>query len=392
MGNLYNSTGYPIYNDKIINSQGCYVYDDKGNKYLDFESGVWCLSLGHKHPKIMAAIYDQLNRISHVGYKYNDEVAEKAAEKLIQITGISSAKCVFLSSGSEAVEYGIKMAKALRPNKKGICLTNQYFSAYGSASNLSSPEWINIPWTHDEQKSVEEWTSKLVSFIDFEQIGVFVFDAGNTSGLVKLPPYNLVSAINQLLKKVDGIMVVDEVTCGIGRTGKWFGYMNYNLSPDIVAIGKGLGNGYPVSAVVIKDELAENATQVGFHYAQSHQNDPLGCRIAYEVIKTIEEDQLLENAATLGEYFRGGYSKIMGCNNVLNEVRGIGFLNSIQFSERIKPEQLLELDKLLFINGFVVGIKPNDKVLRTYNPLITETYMIDNYLEVLEVLLKKLCL
>lgn len=390
MSDLYNSTGYPLYNGKIINSQGCYIYDDKGNTYLDFESGVWCLPLGHKHPKIISAMYDQINRLSHVGYKYNDEIVEKAAEKLIQISGFSSAKCVFLSSGSEAVEYGIKMAKALRPNKKCICLANQYFSAYGSASNLSSTEWVRIPWDHKENKSVEEWTSMLISLIDFQQIGVFVFDAGNTSGLVKLPPHNLVSAISRLLEKVDAITVVDEITCGIGRTGNWFGYMNYNLTPDIVAVGKGLGNGYPVSAVIIKENLTENATQLGFHYGQSHQNDPLGSRIAYEVINTIEEEHLLENTITLGKYFRDGYSKIMASYNALTEVRGIGFLNSLQFSDRINPEQLMELDKQLFENGFIVGMKPKEKVLRTYNPLITEAYMIDHYLEVLEVLLRKL--
>lgn len=390
MSFIYNSTGYEMYNAKITNSKGCYIFDNNGNKYLDLESGVWCLPLGHQHPKIMAAMQEQMNRLCHVGYKYNNEIVEKAAEKLIEIAGMHSGKCVFLSSGSEAVEYSIQLAKVLNPDKKCVCLQNQYLSAYGHGANLLNPEWIRFPWNDKEEKSIDEWTHELNSTIDFKNVGAFVFEAGNSSGLVKLPPFNLVSALNKIMKDIGAFIVVDEITCGIGRTGKWFGYMHYDIEPDIVAVGKGLGNGYPVSAIVMKQDVAVRLKQTDFHYAQSHQNDPLGCRIVFEVLKTIEEENLLENTNFLGEYLRDEYRRLAKTYSVIHEVRGIGFLNSIQFSNEILEGQLVKLDKILFSRGFIVGMKPKDKVLRTYNPLISDKTMVDSFIENLDICLREL--
>ncbi len=382
--NVIHYTTKFVNSRNIINGQGCYVYDLDGKKYLDLEAGVWCLSLGHKHPRIMAAMGEQMNQVCHVGYKYNAHITERAAEKLAGIAGFPSGKCVFLSSGSEAVEYGIQIAKVLRPQKKCISLANQYLSAYGNGANLTNQDWICIPWDSCKEKSVEEWYDELTDFIDFQEVGIFVFDAGNSSGLVKLPPYNLVRALSLKIREFNVLTVVDEVTCGIGRTGKWFGYMNYDIDPDIIAAGKGLGNGYPVSAVIFKDEIAKDSLQADFHYAQSHQNDPLGCRIALEVIQTIEDDALLEKAVILGEYLRDGYKKIKERYSIIEEIKGIGLLNSIKFSDEIQPEQMANLDKQLFNAGFIVGMKPKERTLRTYISLIADKFMIDSYLAALD--------
>lgn len=383
MSSLYNSTGYPLYTQNIMNSQGCYVYDSNGKSYLDFESGVWCIPLGHKHPRVLSAMREQMERVCHVGYKYNDEIAEKAAEKLLNVAGFSSGKCVFLSSGSEAVEYAIQIAKILRPNKKCICLMYQYLSAYGNGADLNNPDWISIPWDDSLEKSAEEWYDELTSSINFYDVGIFVFEAGNSSGLVKFPSQNLVKALSLITQEFNVLTVVDEVTCGIGRAGKWFGYMNYQMQPDIIAVGKGVGNGYPVSAVIIKDELATEALQQGFRYAQSHQNDPLGCRIVFEVIRTIEDDALIDNSVILGEYLRSKYKKLKESYPIIEEIKGKGLLNSIRFSDEIEPEYLSNLDKHLFDSGYIVGMKPKEKTLRTYMPLITEKSMIDSYMKAL---------
>lgn len=384
MSYIYNSTGYKMFNGNIINSRGCYIFDKEGNRYLDMESGVWCLPLGHKHPKIMTAMQEQMSRLCHVGYKYNDVIVEKAAKKLVEIAKMPTGKCVFLSSGSEAVEYGIQLAKVLRPTKKCLCLENQYLSAYGYGGNLMNSDWIRIPWNDQVDKSIEDWTNDLKSTIDFNSIGVFVFEAGNSSGLVKLPPYNLVKALNLILKEIGALIVVNEITCGIGRTGKWFGYMHYEIIPDIIAVGKGLGNGYPVSAVIIKDDVVANVEQTDFHYAQSHQNDPLGCSIALAVLTTIEEENLLEKTKLMGEYFRQEYRKLKQKHSVIKEVRGIGFLNSIEFSDKIEESHLEQLENNLYTRGFIVAMKAKDKVLRTYNPLILEKDMIDSFIDSLD--------
>ena len=129
--------------------------------------------------------------------------------------------------------------------------------------------------------TIEWYEEGLQNEVDFSEIGVFLFEPGNSGGIVKFPPCNLISALNRICKKNNIVFVVDEVTTGIGRTGKWFGYMHYSIVPDIVCMGKGLGNGYPVSAIAMTEDISERALAAHFHYAQSHQNDSLGCRVAH---------------------------------------------------------------------------------------------------------------
>lgn len=387
---LFNSTGYRTYNKNIINANGCYVFDNCGNKYLDLEAGVWTLPLGHCDDDINKAIHQQVDTLIHCGYKYSHQIAEGCANKLLTITGLKNGKCVFLSSGSEAVEYGVQLAKSIRSNKKCICLENQYLSAYGSCKQQYEQEWEFVEWDYRATKSVEQFYNDLSLAIDFSKVGVFVFEPGNSSGLVKLPPKNLVTALSLLCAENNVIIVVDEITCGVGRTGKWFGYMHYEMQPHIIAVGKGLGNGYPISCVVIEENAAIDAQKVNFHYAQSHQNDPLGCRVAYEVLTKIEQKQLLEKTNEVASYFMKRYKELQQKYPIISEIRGIGLLLCIELSVNVSCEAMLDIEKSLFEQGFIVGIKPNERVIRTYCPLIIESKMIDEYISALKNILHQI--
>ena len=152
---------------------------------------------------------------------------------------------------------------------------------------------------------------KFLKEIPFDKIGAFVFEPGGSGiGFVHFPPRPLVEAIAGRVRASGGLIVANEITTGIGRTGKWFGFQHYDIQPDIVALGKGLGNGYPVSAVAVREETAEKLERGGFHYVQSHQNDPLGCAIAREVIAALHEEKLIERGAELGAYFLEGLREI----------------------------------------------------------------------------------
>lgn len=380
---IYNCTGIVQYQKDIIDSEGCYVIDHNGHRYLDLEAGVWCLPLGHKHPQIVTCMKEQIDKITHVNYRYNHKIAEQAASKLLDITCLHRGKCVFLSSGSEAVDFGIRMARQLRPNKQCICLSNQYLSAYGFGSDTNTDDWMRIQWSYHDRKSEKEWLH-ILSSIDFEEIGVFVFEAGNSSGLVKLPPIHLVKAIVKKIHDVTGIIVVDEVTCGIGRTGKWFGYMHYGIKPDLIAIGKGLGSGYPISAVVMEKSVTHALEKINFHYAQSHQNDPLGCRIAYEVITYMERNNILKDVNDLGKYVRDQCKLLIHEGSIIEEVRGIGLMNCIQLSDTLSEQDMLEIEKYFIHRHIIVGVVPKEKCLRIYMPFIIEKAMIDHFIKVLK--------
>lgn len=384
METLFNSTGYMVYENDMVRGAGCYVLNQNGTKYLDLEAGVWALPLGHCDHDINMAMHRQIDGLVHCGYKYNHRITQQCAQELLNITGLEHGRCVFLSSGSEAVEYGVQLAKSIRPNKKCICLNNQYLSAYGNCMQKNELAWETIAWNVQDSKSVAQYMEELSHTIDFSQVGIFVFEPGNSSGLVKLPPQNLVQALQLLCEQHNIIIVVDEVTCGIGRTGKWFGYMHYNLRPHIIAAGKGLGNGYPVSAIILEAGTATAAEQSGFHYAQSHQNDPLGCCVAYEVLTKIQREHLLDHTTTIAAYFMQKYKELQQKHPIIVDIRGIGLLLCIELSPTVACETLYEIEKKLFELGFIVGVKPNERVIRTYCPLIITKEMIDSYIDALQ--------
>lgn len=389
MAVLFNSTGFKVYNNDIINAKGCYIFDSTGKKYLDLESGVWTLSLGHCDEDVNRGIHRQLDSIIHCGYKYSNRIAEKCAEELLEITGFDGGSCTFLSSGSEAVEFAVQIAKCVRPDKKIFCLKNQYFSAYGSCMPKNTKSWEVVEWKCESEKSVEDYYNDISQSLDFSSIGVFVFEPGNSSGLVKLPPYNLVKALNILCKENDIVIVVDEVTSGIGRTGKWFGYMHYDIQPHLVAAGKGLGNGYPVSAVIIKANTTIEAKEANFHYAQSHLNDPLGCSVVFEVLTKIKRERLLDHVNEVGSYFIEKYREIQRELPIVSEVRGVGLMLCIELSTNVTSETMTDIEKELFDRGFIVGIKVKERVIRTYCPLIVTKEMIDEYITALKCVLEK---
>jgi len=373
-----------LYNESIRYAEGCFIYDEYNNKYADFDSGVWTLSLGHNNRRINMRIMDQLYDIMHTGYGYTHHVVEDAAGKVLKLADFKDGKCLFLTSGSEAVEFSIKLAKKIMSKPMFFSLENHYLSAYGDSGNyINSNDWITLDW----QGNINDCDSVLEG-IPFDKIGAFVFEPGNASGLVKLPPNDLIGKIALKVKENDGLIIVDEVTTGIGRTGKWFGFENYDIKPDIVACGKGIGNGYPVSVAVLNEGVCDLIEESDFTYGQSHMNDPLGCAVICEVIDVIKKENLLNNSLINGMYLKEGLISLSKKYSSIKEVRGIGLMCAMEFHDEMEDEKLLKLHEYLYHKGFIVGLKLKFKTIRFYPPLIVEKYLIERLLSSLNEVLK----
>jgi acetylornithine/N-succinyldiaminopimelate aminotransferase len=206
--------------------------------------------------------------------------------------------------------------------------------------------------------------------IRFESIGAFVFEPGGSgSGFVRFPPKQLVRDIAQRVKPAGGFVVANEITTGMGRTGKWFGFQHYDIQPDIVALGKGLGNGYPVSAVAMTRNIAEQLENNGFRYAQSHQNDPLGCAVALEVISTMLEESLVEKGNVIGGFFLEGLNRLRKKYTIVKEARGRGMLLALEFRTHESFSATAAYHALLE-KGFLAGYYPAGNILR-FDPALT---------------------
>lgn len=369
-----NCTPYEMMIPNIVKSEGCYVYDDAGKAYMDMESGVWCTSIGHNHPSVGRAIGNQLGISGHVGYRYSASIVEQAAGMVLDVMGTPDGRCVFLSAGSEAVELAVQAAIRIQGTAKPyvLCLNNYFLSSYGQSAQRPQRNWIaiDVPATQDTQ-----WQQE-VDNLPFDRIGAFVFEPGNASGLVKLPPKDFIACIASRIKEHGGLIVVDEVTTGIGRTGKWFGFEHYGLSPDIVACGKGIGNGYPVSCVAMREGIAERLLGTGFRYAQSHQNDPLGCAVISAVLTEITEKNLIANAAQMGEFFVGRLTGLCDENGYIAEVRGRGLMIAV---ELLPSAPIERIHRSLCESGYLVGMNVPNRVLRIYPPLMIERDMIESF-------------
>lgn len=370
MNHVWRSSGYELLKNDIVQGEDCYLYDSQNKRYIDLEAGVWCTALGHNHRRVSQVLKNQINLIGHLGFRYTNELIEETAVKVLDTVNFTDGKCLFLSSGSEAVEFGVQVIKHLTTKPLLLTLANSYLAAYGSAGKKVQAEWAIFKW---EQcvNCTKKCTSQCDNLknIPFQSIGGLVFEPGSTSGLVKFPPKQLVQKLARMVKEQNGIIMCNEVTTGFGRTGAWYGYEHYELKPDIITMGKGMGNGYPVSAVVMNNDFAKMVENSSFRYAQSHQNDAYGCAIVKEVINIIREEDLIKRSRDIGLKFLDQLTQLQDRYSMITEVRGRGLMIAIEFDRNDDTFSLDSIHRELFARGFLVGYHPLANLLRFYPPL-----------------------
>ena len=375
---IINLIGHDLKINNIIKADNCTLTDQNGTKYLDLESGVWCTSIGHSNKAVSEVIYNCSNLFMHSGYCYNSMDVNNSAKKVLEISGLNNGKCVFLCSGSEAVDLAISVSMHITKRKKILVLSDSYLSAFGHFANKDEIEtynWIN-------RNALNE--------IDYTTIGAFVFEPGSSSGLVRFPEINIISEIIENVRKSGGLLIANEVTTGIGRTGSWFGFNHYGISPDIIAVGKGIGNGYPVSCVLFSEETVSKIDLNNFHYGQSHQNDPMGAKVALCVINEIEKNNLIDRANKIGNYIKSRIECIKEKYGVIKEIRNRGLMFAVEFEPLEFRSISQEVTDILFQEKIILVKRPNNEVIR-FDPALTINQSdVDFFLKVFEKAIKEI--
>ncbi len=340
---------------EIVRADDCYLFSSNNKQIVDFESGVWCVNLGHCNKRINAVMHSQIDSIVHLGYRFGNKLPNRLSEILLQRLNFINGKSVFLSSGSEAVNLAISFAKQITGCSKILTIGSSYLSAYGHGMSVDTNQLIvKIP--------INNYTA--LTSIDFSDIAAFVFVPGTAGAVIDFAELDFIHQICALIKSNNKLLVIDEVTSGFGRTGKWFGYEHYAIQPDIVALGKALGNGYPVSAVCVNSETGERIENLGIVYAQSHQNDPLGCAIGLEVMAVIEDEQLIARSESVGSAFKNMLVDLHQRFTQITDVRGKGLMLALELESADLARCIYQK---LYESGFYVGIK--NRILRFMPPL-----------------------
>jgi acetylornithine aminotransferase len=293
----------------------------------------------------------------HLGFRYLSPVVEEAAASLLDLTGMAGGRCVFLASGSEAVNLALNLARLVTHKTRFVCLEPTFLSSYGEGASQSPSHWT----------LVERDAGGPDRAMDWGPVAAFVLEPGSACGSIQFPSEALVSGMAGEVHRHGGLVVVDEVVTGFGRSGQWFGFNHFGIQPDVVAVGKGLGNGYPVSAVIVSAKVAEAVEAAGLHYVQSHQNDPLGCAVALEVIHTLRDEGLIARSRDVGRTLLDQLTAIGPLYPAIREVRGRGLMVAVEFHERLKAGLVFErmLDR-----GFLVGCSPGYNAMR-FMPALT---------------------
>ena len=314
----------------LVEGSGTFVWDAEGNEYLDFVSGIAVTNIGHCHPKMVHAVQDQVETLVHVSNLYYNERQPVLAKKLAEHSGMTGAKCFFANSGAEANEGLIKLARlwGSEQGKYEIITMRQSFHGRTLATLTATgqdkvktgfgplPEGFTYANFNDIQSVEDTITSKTVA--------VLIEVLQGEGGVIPADPVFL-SDLRKLCDERGLLLLCDEVQTGMGRTGKWFGFQNYSIQPDAFSLAKGLGNGFPIGAIVAGEKLAD-VFQPG-HHATTFGGTPLACAAAQAVVDVIEEEDLLMNTLMMGAYFVEGLCEIAAKHKKWIEcVRGFGLL------------------------------------------------------------------
>lgn len=363
----------------LVEGTGTFVWDAEGNEYLDFVSGIAVTNIGHCHPKMVQAVQDQVETLVHVSNLYFNEKQPQLAEALASRSGLPGAKCFFCNSGAEANEGLIKLAR-LWGSEKGkfeIITMRQSFHGRTLATLTATgqekvkagfgplPEGFVHANFNDLQSVADAITSRTTA--------VLVEALQGEGGVISAEP-EFLSGLRALCDEKDILLLCDEVQCGMGRTGKWFGFQNYDIQPDAFSLAKGLGNGFPIGALVAGKKLAD-IFQPG-HHATTFGGTPLACTAALSVIQVIEEEDLLANTAMMGGCFTEGLCEIaMKHKQWIAGVRGRGLMLGL-----VLDVPALPLQKKLQEKGLLT-LATAGNVLRLLPPLNVSQAEIDQALK-----------
>lgn len=359
--------------------KGMKLYDTEGKEYYDFLGGIAVNVLGHGHPVLVEAICSQASKVIHTSSLYYIEPQAKLAKMLVENS--CAERVFFANSGAEANEGAIKLAKIYfkkknMPDKYGIITIKNSFhgrtlttvAATGQEKYQKPYEPLIPGFKHVPLNDIEA----LKSAITDEVCAIMLEPVQGESG-VHPADIEYMKAVRQLCDEKGLLLIFDEVQTGIGRTGKLFGYEHFGVEPDIFTLAKALGGGVPIGAVCAKEFVAK-AFEPGDH-GSTFGGNPLACAAGLAVLETIIKEDLVSKASQTGDYFKKLLAKLSEKHGNIAEIRGIGLMIGIEFSDN----RAVEIKNRLFDKGFIVG-SVGKSVLRLLPPLIIKNEDVDAFI------------
>ncbi|MGV3529414.1 MAG: aspartate aminotransferase family protein [Flavisolibacter sp.] len=343
---------YPIQNINITKAKGSYVWDDKGNAYLDMYGGHAVISIGHTHPHWVKRIEEQLEQIAFYSNSVQIPLQQQLADKLATVSGKENFQLFLVNSGAEANENALKLASFFTGRKKIVAFSKAFHGRTSLAVAATDNKTIVAPVNETDNVT-------FLPFNDEAALKNYFAENGGDVAAVIIEPIQGVGGINvateaflQLIRTLcnehGAVFIADEVQCGYGRTGKFFATDHAGVQADIYSMAKGMGNGFPVGGILIAPHIAAKHGMLGTTFGGNH----LACAAALAVLEVIEKETLLAHAATMGESIMNKLKTF----SALQNIRGRGLMIGFDVPETMKN---LKKDLLLQHHIFTGEAKPN---------------------------------
>ena len=367
--------------------KGVFVEDVNGKKYLDMISGLGVNALGYSHPRVVKVIRDQAAKLIHVSNLYYNQYQGPLAKKLVEASGL--ARVFFSNTGTEAMDGAIKFARAYGHKTGGdnkfklVAATNSFHGrTYGGMSLTATAKY------RDDFKPLLEGVT-FIPLNDIEALrqavtddtcGVFLETVQGEGGIFECTS-EFLHAARETCNQHRAALVLDEIQCGLGRTGEMFAFKHHDVTPDILTVAKPIAAGLPLGAIIINQEIAD-VIGAGKH-GTTFGGGPLACRVALEFLAILEEEHLLDHINKVGAYFHEELVNLRDKFAVVKEVRGRGLMQALDLNVPSRPYADAALEAGILINS------THDTTLRFLPPFIVEEKHIDRTIKTLKKLLKK---
>jgi acetylornithine/N-succinyldiaminopimelate aminotransferase len=333
---------YPLFDVEPVKAEGSYLWDRKGEQYLDLYGGHAVISIGHCHPHFVKKLRSQLERLSFYSNSVQNPLQVELAEKLKSMCGYDNYNLFLCNSGAEANENALKVASFYNGRKKIIAFKKSFHGRTSGAVSITDDRSIIAPVNENTDviflpmNDIEALNAALYD----NKVCAVIIEGIQGVGGVNAPTEKFLKRARALCDYTGALLILDEVQSGYGRTGKFFAHQHFNVKPDLITIAKGMGNGFPVAGVMIHSAIPAKYGMLGTTFGGNH----LACTAALAVLEVIENEGLIENAQVMGEYFREKLQDVEG----IKEIRGMGLMLGIQLempAEQIRKE-LLEKFKI----------------------------------------------
>ena len=322
---------YPLFDVNIVKGQGCKVWDDKGQEYLDLYGGHAVISIGHCHPHYVEMMTAQLNKLGFYSNSVINKLQVQLAERLGKVSGYEDYQFFLINSGAEANENALKLASFTNGRTRVLSAQKAFHGRTSLAVEVTNNPKIIAPIndgghvTYLPMNDLAAWEAELSK----GDVCAVILECIQGVGGIQMATEEFAQGLAAACKKYGTILICDEIQCGYGRSGKFFAHQWLGIKPDLITVAKGIGNGFPMAGVLISPDFKPVYGQLGTTFGGNH----LACTAALAVLDVMEKENLVENARTMGEYLMSELKELQALpeGKHITDVRGRGLMVGVEF-------------------------------------------------------------